>query len=520
MNISGYRIEKQIGKGGMAMVYLAIQESLGRPVALKVMSPVFSDTEEFSERFLNEGRMLASLSHSNIITIHDIGISDALYFISMEYVEGGDLSDKIKQGITPETAIEYTRAIAGSLQIAHIAHIVHRDIKPANILFRKDGTLLLTDFGIAKQLVSTKDLTAAGSILGTPYYLSPEQALGETVDGRADIYSLGIMLYEMLLGTRPYEGKSDVDTALKHITEDLPTLPDQFAVYQNLLEAMTARKLDDRFPSMGSLLEALSEIQSTGKWSGNIAQFQDVTTPPVSDNTDVNESLFAGGSEAETMVGPGDTVGLSAESANTIEATATNATVPMAELPTQLINKPAKKFPWLSVGVAGIFFIALVIGTAVLYIPAQREEVSKPVPQDQPPAKVLQDELEVERQRYIQQQVKSLLQKAETALGKYYLTRPEHDNAYDYYQKVLELDPENSDAQDGFTRIADKYYVLAKDVEKSWDYDKAIKYVKQGLKVKPDHRKLLRMQGELKKSADDVSTKTKKAFSGIKKLFD
>ena len=152
MNIAGYRIEKQIGKGGMAMVYLATQESLNRPVALKVMNPLYADSAEFSERFLNEGRILASIHHSNIITIHDIGISGNFHFISMEYVQGGDLADRLKQGVSPDEAVNMVETIAACLDAAHNAHIVHRDIKPANILFRKDGHLLLTDFGIAKQL--------------------------------------------------------------------------------------------------------------------------------------------------------------------------------------------------------------------------------------------------------------------------------------------------------------------------------------------------------------------------------
>ena len=157
----------------MASVYLAIQVSLDRPVALKILSPDYSDSPEFSKRFLNEGRILASLRHSNIITIHDIGIEDGMHYISMEYVEGEDLKSQLRAGIKSSTALNYIETIADCLQVAHKRNIVHRDVKPANVMFREDGTLLLTDFGIAKQLGGTSDLTVTGSTLGTPHYLSP-----------------------------------------------------------------------------------------------------------------------------------------------------------------------------------------------------------------------------------------------------------------------------------------------------------------------------------------------------------
>ncbi len=309
MNVSGYKIKKQIGKGGMSMVYLAVQESLGRPVALKILNPMFSDTPKFSERFLNEGHILASLNHANIITIYDIGINDQLHFISMELVDGGNLKDKIRQGITPDAALEYTQTIASSLQTAHAAHIVHRDVKPANILFRNDGTLLLTDFGIAKQLAGAQDLTITGNMVGSPHYLSPEQAQNRTVDGRADIYSLGIILYEMLTGDRPYKGGSHFDIALKHITQDMPRMPDELANYQNLLDTMTARDAASRFPSMSSLLEALKELRETGKWSGSVASITNVTPLPASGNVPLNEELSSFTSQTPAVVSDtGDTI--------------------------------------------------------------------------------------------------------------------------------------------------------------------------------------------------------------------
>jgi len=299
MNIAGYVIDKQIGQGGMAMVYRATQESLGRPVALKVMNPLFSDTPEFSERFLDEGRLLAAVHHSNIITIHDIGISDGFHFISMEYVEGGDLGDRIKAGISPSQAMAYVETLAECLAVAHDLHIVHRDIKPANILFRKDETLLLTDFGIAKQLTTNKELTATGAMVGSPSYLSPEQAQGNPVDGRSDIYSLGVLYYEMLTGEKPFVGKSGVDIAIKHVTQPLPALPDALAAYSGIIECMTHKDPDERFPSCRSLAVALREFRETGAWSEKIA---DIPLPALTGSEAVATGVTPADA-AETSVG-------------------------------------------------------------------------------------------------------------------------------------------------------------------------------------------------------------------------
>ncbi len=229
MRLTGYRIEEPIGEGGMATVYRAIQESLERPVALKVLSQAFAGTEEFTTRFVNEGRLVASLNHANVVTIYDVGAEDGRHFIAMEYLPGGDLRAHIERGLDVDTALEHVATIAEVLAAAHAEHVVHRDVKPANVLFRGDGTLVLSDFGIAKHLLGDTELTLPGSTIGSPHYLSPEQARGLQVDGRADIYSLGVMCYEMLTGSRPYSGKSEMDIAIKHVTEPVPHLPEPFA---------------------------------------------------------------------------------------------------------------------------------------------------------------------------------------------------------------------------------------------------------------------------------------------------
>ncbi|MGH8576338.1 MAG: serine/threonine-protein kinase [Gammaproteobacteria bacterium] len=261
--IPGYRIDRLIGKGGMAAVYLAIQESLDRPVALKVLRD--PDSPEFSERFVNEGRIIANLVHGNIITVHDVGIAEGLHYISMEYVEGGDLKARIADGQSPETALDLTARMADCLGFAHRKGVIHRDLKPANILFRRDGTPLLTDFGIAKNQRLDSDLTVTGKIVGTPRYMSPEQGLGKAVDGRSDLYSLGVVLYEMLTGEPPYLGDSEVDTILRHLNDPVPALPAACRRYQPLLDRMLAKDPAARFADAGELIESLAALEGSGR---------------------------------------------------------------------------------------------------------------------------------------------------------------------------------------------------------------------------------------------------------------
>lgn len=261
--IPGYRIQRLLARGGMAEVFLAEQESLSREVAIKIMDGHAGD-KEFTERFLQEAKLVASFKHPHIITIYDFGIlEDGRLYLSMEYVEGGDLDERLKTELTKEESLRVLRETAAALLFVHDKGIVHRDIKPANILFRQDGSVVLTDFGIAKQEDNEVSLTRTGTTVGSPAYCSPEQAQGQPLDLRSDIYSLGVVLLEMLMGANPYKSDSFMNTSINHIQMPTPQLSGKLSAYQHLANKMLAKEPSQRFSNITELLAGLDESKFT-----------------------------------------------------------------------------------------------------------------------------------------------------------------------------------------------------------------------------------------------------------------
>jgi len=217
-----YEIIRQIGKGGMATVYEAVQKNLNRKVALKVIHLNLIHDEEFLERFHREAQLAASLTHHNIVTIYDEGQENGVHFIAMEYLEGEDLHHLIREKgkLTVKETIEYISPIAEALDYAHSERLIHRDIKSSNIIITIKGRPVLTDFGIAHAATGTK-LTQTGTVMGTPEYMSPEQAEGKEVDNRSDLYSLGVVMYECLTGSVPFKGDNPI-TVIRKILDEKP----------------------------------------------------------------------------------------------------------------------------------------------------------------------------------------------------------------------------------------------------------------------------------------------------------
>lgn len=249
----------------MSTVYLAIQISVGRIVALKVMNPSLTSDPAFSERFQREATIVGQLSHPNIVAIYDIGRADDLNYIAMDYLPNGSVHDKMIKGMTAEEALRVTKEIANALDHAHEKGYIHRDIKPENILFRADNSAVLSDFGVAKGIVGVSRMTHVGTVVGTPHYMSPEQTRGQTVDARSDLYSLGVLFFEMLTGFLPYQGEDTVTIALKHISAPIPKLPPQYQAYQKMLEKFLAKDPADRFQSGQEVSEAIDQLDAAAR---------------------------------------------------------------------------------------------------------------------------------------------------------------------------------------------------------------------------------------------------------------
>jgi serine/threonine protein kinase len=260
IDIPVYQIIRPIGEGGMASVFLALQKSLDREVALKVMSPVLAANADFASRFLIEGKITAKLQHPNLVTVYDIGTHNGVYYLAAEYIGGGTLKDRLVEGgLSVAEILDIVTDVAHGLDFAHQKGFVHRDVKPANVLFRTDGRVVLADFGIAKAMDGSNSSTVAGASVGTPDYMSPEQARGESVDGRSDLYSLGTMLFEMLAGHPPYQAGDPFTVALMHVTHPVPELPEHQWL-QPLIAGLMAKQAGERFNTGAAAIEAIQRI--------------------------------------------------------------------------------------------------------------------------------------------------------------------------------------------------------------------------------------------------------------------
>ena len=455
MEIPGYEIKRLIGQGGMATVYLAEQRSLGRQVVLKILDTSTGIPSETVERFLNEGRIIASLNHPHIITIYDIGQAGDQIFISMEYVEGGDLKDRLlSQVFAPIEAIELVEKVAAGLAAAHDNGIVHRDVKPGNILFRRDGTPLLSDFGIAKRLSNDSDLTSTGMFVGSPNYMAPEQSESGPIDGRADIYSLGVIFYEMLTGSRTYVADSVIDVILMHKRAPIPRLAAGLAPYQELLNLMMAKPRKDRFRDTRSLIHYIAQMRRNG----------------IVRSTGQSAASFDGDA---TLV-----------RTDQIGATQT----------TQLLTPRARLRPlqWLLISLlilCGIGWGVLLTIERRLEPPGPAREVATTTLEVRPASQAVMPSGTAP-----EQVAQALLWLGRHSLDDLRLTEPPHDNAYYYFSRMLQLDPANLNARAGLSAVATRFAMLAEQAIADDRFEQARGYVALGLQIDPANRTLKEMR--------------------------
>ncbi len=262
VEIPGYQLHRALGEGGMATVFLATQISLDRKVAIKILRTENDDDPGRTERrFLREGRILAKITHRNVCGIYDIAKVGDVAYIAMEFLDGGTLVDRQRDGIAVGESIAIVVQVASALQEAHNQGIVHRDLKPANVMMRGGKVPVLTDFGIARELASQQTrITTENMIVGTPVYMSPEQVTGGEIDVRSDIYSLGIMFYELLVGKAPYLGDNPIQVCMQHLTSPVPVLPPELDEINPVLSRMLAKKAQDRYATMNEFTHALRDV--------------------------------------------------------------------------------------------------------------------------------------------------------------------------------------------------------------------------------------------------------------------
>ena len=466
----------------MATVYLAIQESLNRPVVLKILDNVEADeSRDLTERFMAEGRIIASLTHPNIITIYDIGIANNSLYISMEYVHGGDLKQRLELPMSDKEALDILGKISGALYEAHQHGIVHRDVKPANILFRDNDTPLLTDFGIAKRVDTETDLTSTGIFLGSPNYVSPEQADGVKIDGRADIYSLGCIFFEMLTGEKPYQSESVIDIVIKHKQAPVPMLPDDLSEYQDLLNRMMAKDRDKRIPDAEALVNAVEKLQRKHRRHFVDLDF-DITGAFAKMDPEVRDKR---GKQVLTgMILFGLVLFSTLEYVDIRLKTPSNNTA-NASTETVLDSE-----------------------TVEIPVIENNQTGSNTVPTQQSVARVNPQQGDPQ----LEEVINALAWLGNQSLEQFKLTYPPKDNAYYYFNRLLELDPENQVAIDGIYDIADQYAVLAEQAMLNNEMEKTSSYIEIGLRIDPDNEALLSMRSFVENSRSGLLNTIKSFF--------
>ena len=446
VDIPGYRILRSLGEGGMASVYLAMQESLDREVALKVMAPSLAANQEFTERFLKEGRLAAKLSHPNLVTVYDIAQHNGVYYLAQEFIPGGTLRERMGAAMPIPETLDVMRDIALGLAYAHEKGVVHRDVKPANVLFRANGTAVLADFGIAKAMNSNTMATQAGNSIGTPHYMSPEQARAEKVDGRSDLYSLGAMMYELLTGAPPYDSSDPYTIALMHVTHPIPKLPASMAWLQPLLDRLMAKLPDQRFASGDEFVAACEKLIATAPEARAMRDAMATRKRPTSRVRPVDDA-------EPTQRGVAIAAGAAAAAT-------------------------AAPKPWLwAVAGGGVLVVALLVWSMFGRTPADADAsppgeptvangdgedpastlaVVDPLPDAPPPIAIEGDvgTLLARANDYVRN---AIAPTDENVIPGRKLASPPGDNAIELYQQVLRLDPGNAEATQGLLRIADFY---------------------------------------------------------------
>ncbi|MGI9284257.1 MAG: protein kinase domain-containing protein [Pseudomonadales bacterium] len=446
IEIPGYTIHKAIGHGGMATVYHAHQHNFDSEVAIKILDVNLLRNEEFGQRFIREARIMRRLRQNNIVLVHDVGRHGDIYFIAMEYLAGGDLQSHMQdRELELPAACDIIRQIAAALDCAHDLGYVHRDVKPANILFRSTGEAVLTDFGIARTIDFADGITHTGTVMGTPKYMSPEQATGEQVDSRSDIYSLGVVFYELLTGVVPYSSTSPLTIAIKHVSDPIPELAPEFAAFQSVIDRILAKKPEDRYQTGAQFVAAIESILTTGCVGKDTllldqaASFSALQRPP-------------DGAKPSKITSSNHAV-----NAPTVLAKPSN-------------RKPGKPVVWFAA--ACVLLVAVFVG--LFYADDYFDEPN---------------ELSAAQLESVAAEIKAFVEEGEQQFNAGKFAAAETS-----YQKALAFNVSNKDAKRGLQQIAENYAQKAELAIEQGNIDQAQQSLMDLLRVQPRHEALAGLQ--------------------------
>jgi serine/threonine-protein kinase PpkA len=484
LQIPGYKIQKKMGQGGMATVYLAVQESFGRNVALKIMSSELGADDVWARRFIHEAKVVAQLSHPNIVPVFDVGTCQGRFYISMELLKGGNLDDKIAKGISIAEVVKIIVGVAAGLDFAGEKGFVHRDIKPDNVMFREDGSPVILDFGIVKQMGaggSADKMTQTGTIVGTTAYMSPEQAMGKELDQRSDIYSLGIMMYELLAGRTPFQGDSAVDVLMKHVTEPPAPLPDFVSIFQPIIDKSLAKNREDRYGRAREMIEHIQELEPEIRQL--LAQQKAAFTGATNEATVAQGAIgTAPGAKLKTAVTKAQTKGktqaLKAEE-DDLTSVLSSAKATISNFSEEARVRRARNTK------RGIIAAAVVVVLALGYVAYQQFYV---VPRAAELAGAHREE-----------KITELLELASIGVDQLTLSDiAAADAVITQYREVLVLDPENADAFSAMNKLGARYIELANAEATAGNLSLAEAYREYVEQLSPKNPQLLVLRETLK----------------------
>ena len=516
-SIAGYKVHNLLAKGGMATIYLAEQESLQRQVVLKFLNPKLD--ESIQKRFIDEGRIIASLEHPNIITVFDVVSTERYKFLAMEYLQGGDLENRLKTKVEVYDALVIISKISDALHLIHKQGIIHGDIKPANVLFRANGCPLLTDFGISHQIEVKKEIDTDDDVYASPTYASPELIQGKPFDYRTDIYSLGIMMYEMLVGEKPYTGATEMEIIANSILEPIPQLPESLKALQPLLVSLLAKLPEDRLSDCKLVVRF---IQKYLKDHPDLKSQSSVSK--LIDNDVVVEYVSKKKKDKKGKK----------------EKKSSYSFVSLLFLTLLLVfviwlnREPL----WQQLSEFSDSSTAEIVDTKIpdkaknVQIDAEQKRIEKIqsendllkqeklISQQTQEITRIKQELEQQQQKARQEQlnrqrtIRNLLKKGNSGLKDYRLTTPLNNNALYYFQKVLEIDAANKKAKKGIEDVVYRYELLARGEVDKYNYQRAQYYISAGLNIDADNKRLL----DLKEQAN-VQSEPGRVLNKVKGFF-